>query len=107
MGKLISIIFFVAVGMGMMYAMMSNHFVKCEEGWFWVPKESYSLSETYVDISTWTTEDLAKHPEVTQAMIDNGHKDKIAHLMEKDAKGVLDGLLEKGKTKLGEILDIN
>ena len=95
--KLVGVVVLVLIGAGLMYYALGHHFVKTKEGTITVPKASLGLADTYVNITEWKAADFADHPEVTKALIDNGHEDVV---LTTAAGGVIEWL----KNKAGEVL---
>ena len=95
MRKLISIIFWILVGMAIMYGMLRHHIVRTEERWLLVPKNLIELRDTYVNMSGWTSKDLQKHPQVVKALVENGHRDVVVAIVAEDARGGIENILDK------------
>ncbi len=95
MKKLISIIFWVLVGMGLMYGMLRHHIVRTEERWLLVPKDQIELRDTYVNMSGWNSKDLQEHPQVVKALVENGHRDVVVAIVAEDATGGIESILDK------------
>ncbi len=95
MKGIISTIFYVLVGMGLMNLILSHHTVTTENGRIYVPKKQLTLNDSFVNITEWKTADLKEHPEVVEALMKNGHGKLIAHLMVEDAKSGFQKLLDK------------
>ena len=95
MKGIISTIFCVLVGMVLMYLMLAHHTVTTENGRIYVPKKQLTLKDSFVNVTEWKTADLKEHPEVVEALVKNGHKEVIAHLVVEDAKSGLQKLLDK------------
>ena len=95
MKKLISIIFWVLVGMALMYGMLSHHIVRTEERWLLVPKDRIELRDTYVNMRGWTSKDLQEHPQVVRALVENNHKDVVVTIVAGDATGGIENILDK------------
>ena len=96
--KLIGAAVLILVGAGLMYYALSHHIVKTREGTLTVPKAGLALADTYVNITEWKADDFTQHPELTKALIDNGHGDLVVKAA---AGGVVDWL----KRTADEVLD--
>jgi hypothetical protein len=92
--KLISIIFWIVVGMALMYGMQRHHIVRTEERWLLVPKDQIGLRDTYVDMRGWTSNDLQEHPQVVKALVENGHRDVVAAVVAEDARGGVETIID-------------
>ena len=95
MRKLISIIFWILVGMVLMYGMLRHHIVRTEERWLFVPKNQIELRDTYVNVTGWTSKDLQEHPQVVKALVENGHRDVVVAIAAEDARGGIENILDK------------
>jgi hypothetical protein len=49
-----------------------------------IPKERLGVTDTYVDISNWTPDDVGNHPMVVKRIVAVGKTDRLAHVF-KDA----------------------
>ena len=85
-------IVFLLVGAGIMYWLLGHHIVITDSDRVIVPKASMGLSDSYVDIVDWTAEDFKEHPELTKALVDNGHGDLI---VETAGQKILDAVKSK------------
>jgi len=92
--KLIGTVFVLLIGAGLMYWCLATHFVTAESGSVRVPKESLGFTDTWVDIREWTAKDFKDHPQVTEALIDNGHTDLV---IKSTGDGVLDWIKDKAR----------
>ncbi|MBI1371457.1 MAG: hypothetical protein GC159_01665 [Phycisphaera sp.] len=95
--KLIGTAVVLLIGAGLMYYALGHHFVKASTGSVTVPKASLTLSDTWVDIREWTAADFKEHPEVTKALIDNGHGDLV---VQSATDGVIDWIKDKTRKVL-------
>ena len=94
MRKLLSVIFWILVGMGLMYWLLHHHIIKTKDGWILVPKSQLELRETFVNISGWTSKDLKTHPQVATALVEHGHRDLIVGLLAGEAQGTMEKVLD-------------
>jgi len=95
-GKLLGTVFFLAIGAALMYGAMAYHVVDDGEERLYVPKQSLSLSDTFVDITDWTADDFKANPTVTAALIEAGHEDHVERsLKDRFIEGVLDAVKDK------------
>ena len=76
--KLLGSIIFVIIGAGLMYWALGHYVVHTAKETIFVPKAALGLTDTYVDITEWKADDFKEHPELTQALVDNGHSDLVA-----------------------------
>ena len=49
-----------------------------------IPKERIGVSDTYVNISNWTPDDVSNHPAVVKRIVAVGKTDRLSHVF-KDA----------------------
>ena len=49
-----------------------------------IPKERIGVSDTYVNISNWTPDDVSNHPAVVRRIVAVGKTDRLSHVF-KDA----------------------
>ena len=68
-----------------------------------VPKARLGVSETYVDVSKWTPEDVSNHPLVVKRLVATDNADSLAHVFEaENEEDLLDEIadaLKRGPTK--------
>src|SRR4051794_32586422 len=44
-----------------------------------VPKARLGVTDTYVNVTNWTVDDVAAHKLVSQRLVETGHADVVAH----------------------------
>ena len=60
-----------------------------------IPKDRIGVSETYSDITKWTAEDVAAHPNVSRRLIATGKAEALAGVFEaRDAEDLRKQILE-------------
>ena len=96
--KLIGTAVLILVGAALMYYALGRHFVQTGDETIVVPKERLRLADTWVDISKWDREDFRAHPELSRALIENGHEDLVPRTPGEELRDWL-------KKKAGEMLE--
>lgn len=99
-------ILLLLIGGGVMYVLLAYHFVTTKDGSVRVPKAAMTFDDTFVDITAWEARDFVEHPDLTRALLDNGHEDLVPKPVQAGDKVLdkLDDLFQKGKDKLDDIL---
>ncbi len=88
----------LAVGAFLAYYAMGHHIVKTDKGYITMPKKEMSISNTFADIRNWERGDFEAHPEITKALLENGHEDLVPMTSSERIKDWL-------KDKAGDLLD--
>jgi hypothetical protein len=69
MPRLSSFLLGMATGAMLLHGATTYHVVRAADGMHLVPKQPPRLSETYVDIRTFTLNDWAGHPQLASALV--------------------------------------
>ena len=96
--KLIGTVVLILIGAALMYYALGRHFVETADETVIVPKARLQLADTWVDISDWEKEDFQEHPELTRALVENGHEDLVPRTAGERLRDWL-------KEKAGEVLE--
>ncbi|MDA0834692.1 MAG: hypothetical protein O2955_05470 [Planctomycetota bacterium] len=84
MRRLISMIFGMLVGGGIVYAGFYYHLVRTSEKWLIVPRKNVAFEDPYVDMRTWKPDDWAKHQQFAKDMIAAGHGELVVQATTKN-----------------------
>ena len=75
--KLLGTVVLILIGAGRMYYSLGDQMVKTEDVTSSVPNARGRIKDTCVNITEWEKSDFQDHPELTKALIDNGHEDLV------------------------------
>jgi hypothetical protein len=67
-----------------------------------VPKEDFSFTDTYVDTTKWSLDDVSKHPKLVTKLIRVGKTDVLKHLVTDktaDVPSQLSDALQRGQSE--------
>lgn len=92
MGRLFTLGVGVIVGVILMFFCFHYHVVKTSDKTLIVPKKSATLSETYVDISTWGIQEWSEHPDLADDMIRAGHSQMVRRSI---SQNLLDNIMDQ------------
>ncbi|MCE9547408.1 MAG: hypothetical protein K8T25_18205 [Planctomycetia bacterium] len=67
------------VGGGAVLGALRYHVVRANDGVHFVPKMAATLSDTYVDVRSYTSKDWSAHPAVAAALVRDGQGNLIAN----------------------------
>ncbi|MCI0642288.1 MAG: hypothetical protein L0Y70_24700 [Gemmataceae bacterium] len=67
--RLASFFLGIVVGAGLLHAAMNFHFIRSSDGFHAVAKRPARLSESFVDIRSFTMTDWANHPQLAGALV--------------------------------------
>lgn len=91
---------------GIAAGFIGSHTIICtEKEYVSMKKESFGFENNYVDVRQWSLLDYLAHPEIAQALIENGYNEIQASLEESKGKDQLDETLEKTGEAVKSLLD--
>ena len=95
MWKAFKIIFVFLFVLGWGLAASALHVVWTGSSVIVIPKDRIGVSETYADITRWTADDVATHPNVSRRLVATGKAEALAGIFEaKDAEDLREKILE-------------
>ncbi|MEW6078695.1 MAG: hypothetical protein AB1724_12835 [Thermodesulfobacteriota bacterium] len=95
MNKLITLLVFVAIiGIGAYWA-ADHHVVKTNKGVIVLVKRYLTYADTHVDVRKWSSADFDAHPELKRAMIEQGYRDMLAEIKEREIRAKMDEMRGK------------
>jgi hypothetical protein len=86
------------VGALALYAALSFHVVRAEDGHHVIAKTTLALHDTYVDIRPFGVNEWKDHLELVEAMRKAGKKDLVKGAAENAVRRTLDGLFHREET---------
>ncbi len=77
MRRLPTFIFGMLLGGLLIYLALNYHLILAKDGMHLVPKLNATLSDSYVDVRTFTPADMLRHKDVVAALMKAGQNDVI------------------------------
>ena len=77
MRRLLSMITGVALGAALMWGGLKYHVLRTNDGLVYVPKREATLTDTYLDVRSWTVADWTTHPDLVWTLAQNGKGDVV------------------------------
>jgi hypothetical protein len=94
MGRFSTLMFGMVLGGAAIYGAFSYHIIKADSGFTLVTKRSASLSETYVDIRSFTLADWAKHPELSADIVAAEKQQLLTPTPQNAVQGAVQGVMQ-------------
>jgi hypothetical protein len=86
----------IVLGGVLTYFSLGYHYVRTDDGWLMVPKTEMHFNDTFVDIREWSLRDYREHPELVEALVEDGHADVIPDQLTEQLREALDSLFRDG-----------
>lgn len=77
MRKLLAALVCMMLGGGLVYAAFQYHLVRTADEYVLVPKVSAGLTDTYVDVRSWSALEWQRHPGLVRALLKQGRGDLV------------------------------
>jgi hypothetical protein len=83
----------MATGAMLLHGVTMYHVVRAADGVHLIPKQPPRLSESYVDIRTFSMNDWADHAQLASAMVQAGQQQLLGNAVEGSVREAVDTML--------------